>query len=201
MTDAIESPAMTPASFPPMVEERDAQGRVRRHRWALPTDTEFIHGFITDIFNRYWDRLIYGPILDGVAYELTCPVPPDRVELKAGYLTLGFGGPHFHLCVGPGAWPDTPEGRRRMPGAASILRSLDDGGAPNSWSFEMRDGAGSPMMSIYFDNPFLTGPDQLADTPDWSRLSMWREISARYLGLAPDPFDETSHGFARREAA
>lgn len=186
---------------PEMIEELDGQGRVRRHRWVLPTDPDFIGGFVTDLFQRYWDRLIYGPILGGIAYELTCPCAPDRVELDGGYLTIGFGGPHFHMCIGPGVWADTPEGRQRMPGAASIVRSLDESGAPNSWSFELRDGAGAPVMCIYFDNPFLTGPDQLAEEPDWSRLSMWRDISTRYLGLGPDSFDETSKGFGWRNAA
>lgn len=185
----------------PMQIERDASGRIRNHRWQLSTDTEFVHDFIADIFQRYWDRLIYGPILDGIAYELTCPCAPDRIELSGGYLTLGFGGPHFHMCIGPGAWPDTPEGRLRMPGSASIFRSIDNHGAPNSWGFELRNGAGAPMMSIYFDNPFLTGPDQLASTPEWERLTMWRDISKRYLGLEADPFDETSGGFGWADVA
>src|ERR1700754_1068569 len=123
--------------------------------------------------------MIFGPILDGIAYEWTCPSAPDRFELSNGYLTIGFDGPHFHLCIGPGAWPDTPEGRLRMPGSASIFRSLDERGAPNSWGFELRDGAGKPSMSIYFDNPFLTGPDRIAETPDFTRLTMWRDIARR----------------------
>ncbi|WEK45965.1 MAG: hypothetical protein P0Y56_13140 [Candidatus Andeanibacterium colombiense] len=188
-------------AWPMMVEERDASGRLRTQRWQLSTETGFVHDFVVDIFQRYWDRLTFGPILDGIAYELTCPCAPDRFELSGGYLTVGFGGPHFHMCIGPGAWPDTPEGRLRMPGSASIFRSIDERSAPNSWSFELRDGAGKPMMSIYFDNPFLTGPDQVTCTPEWERLSMWRDISKRYLGLEPDPFDQTSMGFGWADVA
>ncbi|HWK40787.1 MAG TPA: hypothetical protein VNR60_02550 [Croceibacterium sp.] len=184
-----------------MVEEKDGEGRVRTQRWPLSADTDFLHRFIADLFERYWDRITFGPILDGIAYEWTCPAPPDRIEVSGGYLTIGFGGPHFHMCIGPGAWPDTPEGRRRMPGSASLFRSLDQHGAPNSWGFELRSGSGQPVMSIYFDNPFLSGPDQLASTPDWSRLSMWRDIAGRYLALEPDSFDETSRGFGWEAAA
>lgn len=184
-----------------MTEERDAHGRVKTQRWLLSTAPDAIHGFLEDVFSLYWDRLIFGPILDGIAFEWTCPCRPDRIELDAGYLTIGFGGPHFHLCVGPGAQPDTPEGRQRMPGRASLFRSLDPTGAPNSWGYELRDGAGRPMLSIYFDSPFLSGPDRIAERPDWSRLSMWRDIAARYAGLAPDPLDEASRGFSWANAA
>lgn len=188
-------------AYPQMIEERDGAGQVRTQRWPLATDGAFVQEILEDVFRNYWDRIIFGPILGGIAYEWTCPRAPDRFELSGGYLTIGFGGPHFHLCVGPGAWPDTPEGREHMPGSASIFRSLDEHGAPNSWGFELRDGAGNPAMSIWFDSPFLTGPDQLAETPDFSRLAMWRDISKRYLGLEPDPFDETSHGFGWANAA
>jgi len=192
---------MDDAGWPVMAEEVDASGRLRTQRWPLPSDGEFLQPFLVDLFERYWDRVTFGPILDGVAYEWTCPAPPDTINLSGGYLTIGFGGPHFHLCIAPGAVPDTPEGRQRMPGSASLFRSLDPQGAPNSWGFDLRSDAGTPMMSIYFDNPFLSGPDRIADTPDWSRLSMWRDIAARYLGLGPDPFDETSHGFAMAKVA
>jgi hypothetical protein len=37
--------------------------------------------------------------------------------------------------------------------------------------------------------------DKLLDEPDYSRLAMWRDISARYLGLDADPLDETSEGY------
>jgi len=180
---------------------RNSQGREIAHHWDLATDAAYLRHVLTDIFSRYWNRLTYGPILAGVAYEWTCPCPPDRFEYDAGYLTIGFGGPHFHLCLGPGAVPDTPEGRERMPGAAYLFRSLDEMGAPNSWGFELRDGAGRPMLSIYFDNPFLTGPDQIAAEPDFARLSMWRDVMLRHAGTAHDPFDETSRGFLRAEAA
>lgn len=57
------------------------------------------------------------------------------------------------------------------------------------------------MMSIFFDNPFMLSGDQQADAPDWGKLSMWRDIAQRYLGLEPDPFDETSLGFGWATAA
>lgn len=184
-----------------LIEHRNAAGFVVKQSWLLPVAAGWLSNFLEDIFSRYWDRITYGPILGGIAYEWTCPCAPDRIHLSDGYLTIGFGGPHFHLCVGPGAVPDTWEGRQLMPGEASLFRSLDETGAPNSWGFELRNGADNPVMSIYFDNPFLTGPDCLADTPDWSRLSMWRDIAARYAGLPHDPLDEAGKGFGWAAAA
>jgi hypothetical protein len=186
--------------------ESDGHGRIVRHRWPLPVDGNSLRVFISDLFTRWWADLTFGPILPGCAYEWTCPGPPDRIDYSEGYLTIGFGGPHFHLCLGAHPrTPDTPEAkaaeRSRMPGAASIIRALDPTGAPNSWGFELRDGADRPAMSVFFANPFVLGGDRLADEPDWSRLAMWRDISARYLGLAADPFDETSRGFRWGEAA
>lgn len=191
----METPAI------PRIDECDGEGRVRMHRWMLPTDPHWLTGFVEDIFRRYWDRLTFGPILDGIAYEWTCPCPPDAFGVYDGYLTIGFGGPHFHMCIGPGVVPDTPEGRKRMPGAASLFRALDPTGAPNSWGFELRNGADQPMMSIYFDNPFLEGPDKIAATPDWSRLSMWRDVMQRHAGIGPDPLDATGCGFRWADAA
>jgi hypothetical protein len=186
--------------------ERNRFGQVSTHRWPLPTDADALRAFLEDVFTHYWDQISFGPIIPGIAYEWGCSSAPDRVEYEQGYLTIGFGGPHFHLCLAPHPMtPDTPEAkaaeRDRMPGQASLFRSIDPKGAPNSWGFELCNGAGDPMMSIYFANPFVLGGDMLADEPDWSRLAMWRDISARYLGLAPDPYDETSCGFRWADAA
>jgi hypothetical protein len=185
----MESDMSQQAAVIPMHMVTDPLGRVVAHHWELPTDTDYLQSFLTDLFERYWNRVTYGPILDGIAYEWTCPAAPDRFELNAGYFTIGFNGPHFHLCLGPGAVPDTPDGRKRMPGVARLFRSLDPRGCPNSWGFELKDGAGRALMSIYFDNPFLTGPDRLAEAPEWHRLSMWRDIMWRYTGTQPGSLD------------
>jgi hypothetical protein len=187
------------------IEERDAQGRVKSHRWPLPTDGPYLRDFLTDIFEHYWDRISFGPILDGVAFEWSCAAAPDRIEYEGGYLTIGFGGPHFHLCLAPpGGVADSRENAprlRRLPGAASLFRALDPHGAPNSWGFDLRNRGGDPLLSIYFANPFALPGDRLTATPDWSRLAMWHDISRRYLGRAPDPFDRTGTGFVWATAA
>jgi hypothetical protein len=187
------------------VIERDGAGKSRAHRWPMPIDPDMLHDFLADIFQRYWSQLIFGPSLGGAAYEWTCPCAPDLIERDGEFLTIGFNGPHFHLCIGSNM-PDADPGREtRMcglrPADVSIFRTLDDRGAPNSWGFEMRNAAGVSMLTIYFANPFVLPGDRLTERPDWSRLLMWRDISYRYLGRGPEAFDQTSKGFGQYAVA
>lgn len=184
----------------PLVE-RDTEGNPMAHRWPLPNTPSALADFLTDVFTRYWDRVVFGPVMDGAAYEWTCPCSPDRIERDGEFLTIGFGDPHFHLCIGT----DTPatekdsefEARMRQlrPASVSIYRSLDSRGAPNSWGFQIHNSNEQCVLTIYFPNPFVLSGDRLASEPDWSRLDVWRDISKRYLGREPESFDETSRGF------
>jgi hypothetical protein len=60
----------------------------------------------------------------------------------------------------------------------------------------MANGADEPMITIFFASPFLAAGDRLIDPPDWSRLAMWRDLAVRYLGRAPEAFDESGKGWA-----
>jgi hypothetical protein len=131
---------------------------------------------------------------------LTCPSKPSRVSLSDGYLTVSFGGPHFHLCIGENkgspASP-TPEDlkARRRPSKAQIFRRIDKRGSHISWGFEMRNAADQPMISIFFASPFLSAGDKVAKEPNWERLAMWRDISQRYLDREPEQFDQSGRGY------
>lgn len=180
--------------------EKLAGGQRALQTWALPTDQEFLQEFLTYVFETYWDQIVFGPMIQGAAYEFTCPCKPERIRLFDGYLTITFGGPHFHLCIGENKGPPldrTPEDlkRRRRPSKAWIFRRLDKHGAPLSWGFEMENGAGEPMISIFFASPFLSAGDKLNKEPMWERLVMWRDISKRYLGREPEALDESGKGY------
>lgn len=168
--------------------------------WALPTEERFLEEFLSYIFTVYWDKLVFGPIIEGAAYEFTCPCAPTTCRLFDGYLTIAFGGPHFHLCIGENKGPPrdpTAEDLkvRRKPSKAQIFRRLDKDGAPISWGFDMWNGQGEPMISIYFASPFLEAGDKVIREPKWENLKMWRDISQRYLGRAPESFDESGRGY------
>jgi hypothetical protein len=168
--------------------------------WPLPRDEAFLQEFLTYVFTNYWDQIVFGPLIEGAAYEMVCPRAPSRISLFDGYLTVAFDGPHFHLCIGDNkGTPDDPTPdklrARRKPSRAEIFRRLDKDGAPISWGFEMRNGADEPMISIFFANPFLSAGDKLTPEPLWERLAMWRDLARRYLGREPEAFDQSGRGY------
>lgn len=168
--------------------------------WPLPLDESYLHELLGDIFRRYWRSIIFGPLIEGAAYEFRCPREPKSVDLLDGYLTVHFGGTHFHLCIGENRGlasnPTPPELREhRRPSRAEFFRGLDRDGAPVNWGFRMFNGKGEPQITIFFPNPFLTDGDGIADQPDWSRLAAWEDISRRYLSREPDAFDRSGKGF------
>jgi len=191
-------PALQSQALEPLVEKLQG-GQRAMQRWNLSTETAFLEDILTHIFKNYWNQIVFGPIIEGAAYELTCPCEPT-IRMFDGYLTVSFGGPHFHLCIGENKGPPldrTPEDLklRRKPSLAQIFRRLDKDGAPISWGFEMKNGAGEPMISIFFASPFIAAGDKIDKSPVWSRLAMWRDISQRYLGRAPEAFDATGKGY------
>jgi hypothetical protein len=190
--------AVTSEAREPQLQIQDGQRTLQT--WALPTDEAFLEEFLTYIFGTYWDQIVFGPLIEGAAYELTCPCKPERIRKFDGYLTITFGGPHFHLCIGENKGSPrnrTPEDlkRRRRPSLAQIFRRLDRDGAPISWGFEMKNGVGEPMISIFFASPFLSAGDKLNREPKWERLAMWRDIAKRYLGREPEAFDKSGKGY------
>jgi hypothetical protein len=190
--------AVKPAKEPIVTPLDD--GKRALQTWQLPIDEAYLEEFLTYIFKNYWDQIVFGPLIEGAAYEMTCPREPSKIALFDGYLTVAFDGPHFHLCIGEnkGSPKDpTPEDlkARRKPSVAQIFRRLDKNGAPISWGYEMKNGAGEPMISIFFASPFLSAGDKVSKEPYWERLAMWRDISKRYLDRDPEQFDESGHGF------
>ncbi len=169
--------------------------------WKLPVETEFLRAFLADIFENHWHGIRFGPIIEGAAYEWRCPSAPTRIGYFDGYLTVHFStGGHFHLCVGENrgsAKFPTPDEllTRRMPSRAQIFRGFGQDGKPLSWGFEMWNGAGEPMISIFFANPFIEDDDSLSPVPDFGRLATWRAIARRWLGRAPEALDAQGKGF------
>lgn len=184
----------------PMETTTDAEGRVTAERWTAPLDQDWLEGFLRDVFETWWEGLSFGPIIEGAAYELRPPGRPERITVSDGYLTVFYGRQgHFHLCIGrcEGALRTGGEAlvARRRPGKAEFMRSLDREGHPLMWSFRMENGAGEPMLSLFFPNPFITEDDQLAPAPDWSRLAAWAHVRDRWIGAPDDGRDRLGRGF------
>lgn len=206
MTDkmtAAEARARWSIAPEPSEVARGADGALTRETWALPAEEAFLDAFLRDVFENHWEGVRFGPIIEGAAYELQPTAAPSKIGLLDGYLTVFFPvGGHFHLCIGENrgspAHPTPPELRaRRKPSKAQMFRGYGGDGKPLTWGFEMWNGAGEPMLSLFFPNPFIEADDSLAETPDFSRLATWRALSQTWLGRGPEAIDAEGAGFGR----
>lgn len=195
---------MTPRWSIPSEPERlggTGCGAVEREVWPLPVEEDFLKVFLIDLFENHWQGIRFGPLIEGAAYEWRCPSAPTKIGYLDGYLTIFFStGGHFHLCVGenrgPSRSPTPPDLRaRRKPSQAQLFRGFGRDGKPLSWGFEMWNGAGEPMISVFFPNPFIEDDDTSSPLPDFSRLATWRTIAATWLRRPPERIDEEGRGF------
>jgi hypothetical protein len=186
----------------PMQRIRNPDGRTE-DVWVLPTDEAFLCTLFTDLFGNYYDKLCWGPMLVGAAYELKAPGKPKSIELKDGFLTVHWGDKgHFHLCIGaitiPAGRPNAAEMiAHRRPSRVELFRGLDRDGYPHSWGLRMFNGKDEPQITIFFPNPYVTNYDEVTNDPDWSRIEVWEALLSRYTGNALDGLDRQGRGFGR----
>jgi hypothetical protein len=168
--------------------------------WDLDTSEAFLESLLTDLFTNHWRSIVFGPMIQGAAWEIGASEPPTRVGLADGYLTVDFGRMHFHLCIGEHrgspARPTPPAlARHRRTRRAELYRRVNEDGAPDSWGLRLFNGRDEEQVTVLFPNPFLTDALELRPAPDWSRLALWDHVRARYLGLPPDPRDRAGRRF------
>jgi hypothetical protein len=171
--------------------------------FALPTDAASLETILRDLFEKHWDSIVFGPIIQGAAWEIRATAAPTYIGMLDGYLTVAFGKSHFHLCVGPTRGPHndpTPPAlaRHRQTARAELYRRLDRCGAPVSWGLRLLNGESEQQVTIFFPNPFLSPEtDKVLEAPDWPRLALWDEIRVRWTGaIGPDLFDRSATRFA-----
>lgn len=171
--------------------------------FALPTDAATLEAILRDLFENHWREITFGPLIQGAAWEMRAAQAPSYVGMLDGYLTIAFGAPHFHLCIGEHngtpASPVSPElARHRRTSRAELYRRLGPQGAPVSWGLRLFNGKGDQQITVLLPNPFLDrDTDTVRRTPDWSLLGLWDALRARWLRLSePDPIDRSGKGFA-----
>ena len=171
--------------------------------FPLPTEEATLERLLRELFESHWDKIVFGPIIQGAAWEFQAPHAPTHIGLLDGYLTVAFGAPHFHLCIGPTQGPrhsPTPPAlaQHRRCAQAEFFRRLNRQGAPSSWGLRLWNGHGEQQATIVFPNPFLSEDGRkVLNPPDWSRLTLWDEMRLRYLGIkGPDPVDRSATGFS-----
>ena len=172
----------------------------REEVFPLPCDEAFLAELVADIFRTYWDRIIFGPLIEGAAYEIRPPRAPSKIGVMDGYLTIFFGRSHFHLCIGDNeGTPANPTPaalkHHRRTKRAEFYRGLNAAEEPVTWGFRLFNGAGEQQMTVLFPNPFIGDDDDILAAPDWSRLAVWDDILRRYIGREPDGRDRLAQGF------
>jgi hypothetical protein len=170
--------------------------------FALPTDEGSLEELLRDLFEQHWDKITFGPLIQGAAWEIRAPHAPTQIGMLDGYLTVAFGISHFHLCIGPhkgtrSSPTSAAVARHRRTARAELYRRLDKSGAPVSWGLRLFNGHDEQQVTILLPNPFLSVDDKVLKTANWSRLELWNRLRARWLGAAePDPLDRSGRGFS-----
>ncbi|HLI21518.1 MAG TPA: hypothetical protein VKV32_10400 [Stellaceae bacterium] len=171
--------------------------------FSLPTDEASLFELMRDVFENHWHEIVFGPLIQGAAWELRAPGAPEKITMFDGYLTVAFGVPHFHICIGehkgPHNNPVSPVlAQHRRTARAELYRRLSSHDAkPVSWGLRLFNGQDEQQITVLLPNPFLEpDTDKVLRQPDWSRLALWDKLRARWLGLdEPDPFDRAGTGF------
>ncbi len=188
-------------------------GDIRPHRivdeggasvdvFSLPTDAASLEELLRDLFQNHWRHITFGPIIQGAAWDMRGAQAPDTIKMFDGYLTVAFGVPHFHLCIGEHKGPhDNPVSpalaRDRRTARAELFRQLSRAGHPISWGLRLFNGEDEQQITVLLPNPFLhPDSEKILKTPDWSRLERWHRLRARWLGLAPTPSTAPAAAFA-----
>jgi hypothetical protein len=169
--------------------------------FALPSDEASLEALLRELFVEHWRDITFGPIIQGAAWEIRAAQAPDRVGMMDGYLTIAFGGPHFHICIGEHRGtelsPVSPKlAHHRRTSRAELYRRISRDGTPVSWGLRLFNGQDEQQITVLLPNPFLDRDDTILRTPDWSRLELWDQLRAQWLGLNdPDPLDRAGKGF------
>jgi hypothetical protein len=181
------------APGPEVIEE---PGTGQLEVWRLPTSQAFLRRLLTDLFENFWDRITFGPLIQGAAYEFRATQRPERIGYYDGYLTVDFGHSHFHVCIGENRGEEhdpTPPAlaEHRRTGRAELFRRLNRDGTPDTWGLRLFNGRGEQQITLLFPNPFLTDSLKFAAPPDWGRLQLWDYVRREYMGLFPDARDRS----------
>ena len=170
--------------------------------FPLPVDAPSLEALMRDLFQNHRHEITFGPIIQGAAWEMRAAEAPSVVKMFDGYLTVAFGVPHFHICIGAHRGqhnnPASPElAFHRRTSLAELYRRLSRTGTPVSWGLRLFNGKNEQQITVLLPNPFLhPETDKVLKVPDWSRLALWDHLRARWLGLSePDPFDRSGRRF------
>jgi hypothetical protein len=152
------------------------------------------------LFIDNWRHITFGICIQGAVFELQMSEQPRGFSMLDGYLTIVIppGVAHLHLCIGahrglgklttPEAW------QQKRPCARAVLyrKISGDTCTPAYWGLQLWNGANEQMLNVFLPSAFLDD-DMKRTAPNWSRLELWNDLRARYLGeKVPQPIPEIS---------
>src|SRR5262245_17120920 len=67
-----------------------------------PVELGTLLSLCRDLLVKSWDRVRFGPCIEGAVFELQLSSQPQEFSVLDGYLTVVIppGPAHFHLCIG-----------------------------------------------------------------------------------------------------
>jgi hypothetical protein len=164
----------------------------------LPTDEASLEELIRDLFENHWHEITFGTLIQGAVWEIKTDKAPTKIGMLDGYITVDFGIPHFHICIGEHKGfrpnPTSPElARHRRTSRAELFRRHARTCVPMSWGVRLFNGANEQQMTVLLPNPFLhPETDRPLREPDWARLALWDKLRNRWFDLnSPDPVDRS----------
>ncbi len=152
-----------------------------------------------DLFVENWNRIRFGPCIEGAVFEISLSKKPRLFSMLDGYLTVALphAKDHFHLCLtetrglGNNRTPSSQAKIRQCSRAAFVRTVGRDGCTPRAWAVRLWNGQGEQMVSVFLPNPHLSRELKHRKTPDWSRLALWNDLRRKYLGeTTPQPIPE-----------
>ncbi len=187
-TKIIESSELIVPGLKKIIENLD--GSKMEYEYMDPS-AEKMEKLFRDLYENHWNRIRFGPCVQGSVFELSLTEKP-RVSMLDGYLTVHAGSWHFHICVGKYEAQVThfevnkdnleEEARQKRVSKAAFLRTLDGSDSPRSWSLRFWNGLDEQMISIFLPNPYLNDQLQRQKEADWSKLELWENLRKDYLG-------------------
>lgn len=168
--------------------------------FSFPTDSDTLLAALTDMFKDHWDKILFGPAVQGGIFECRAPNAPEKIGMLDGYLTIDFGHWHFHMCIGEHKGtkrsPCPPElAKHRRTARAELYRRLNENGIPTSWGSRMFNGAGEQQMTVFLPSPFLSVEQKILKEPQFENLALWDYLRKTYLNIAPEDIDRAGKGF------
>ncbi|MBI4635177.1 MAG: hypothetical protein HY727_02405 [Candidatus Rokubacteria bacterium] len=148
----------------------------------VAVEGERVERLLRELFGDHWEKITFGPLIEGAAWEIQLTAPP-KLTMLDGYLTVDTGAWHFHLCVADHrSAPSETLARIRRVARAAFFRSHGGSCSPTTWGLRLWNGRGEQMITILFPNPYFDDAWKRLAEPAWRKTELWEDFRRRYAG-------------------